>query len=117
MSITKEQIFAAKARRIESVDIPEWNGCVFVRSLTVKEQTEYEAEISAIDLASDSAGFTAITLAFQLCAEDGSQLISLAEAREHVKDLNATVVAKIMKAGRRVNMSLTNEAVQDAKGN
>lgn len=111
MSLTKEQFFAPRPRRVEPVDLPAFGGNVYVRKLTVLEQTRYEAEAGTLDK-DDTKGFTAVALAFWLCTEDGSDFITVAEALQHVGSLSAPEVAAIIKAGTAINRGIAPAAVE-----
>lgn len=114
MSLTKEQFLRKKPRQIQSVELAD--GSVYVRRLTVAEQTQYEAEVGALD-EGDTTGFTAIALAFWMCTEEGEPFLTMAEARDHVKDHDAPEVAAIMRAGSDLNKGLSPKAVEAVSGN
>lgn len=116
MSLTKEQFLAPRPRKVESLELPDFGGSVFVRKLTVTEQTQYESEIGTLDR-SDSKGFTAIALAFWLSTETGETFLTIEEARKHVGDLSAPEVSSIIKAGTEINRGLAPAAVEQAAKN
>ncbi len=111
MSLTKEQFFAARPRKVESIELPEFGGTVYVRKLTVAEQTKYEAEISVLG-EGDNKGFAAVSLAFWLCTEAGETFISVQEAHEHVGNLSAPEVATILRKGTAINRGIVPAAVE-----
>ena len=52
-ALTKEKILKADDLKTEKVDVPEWGGSVFVRSLTGTEREEYEVAVSRKENATD----------------------------------------------------------------
>lgn len=117
MSLTKEQILAQRPRAVEAVDVPEWNGTVHVRKLTIAEQIAMEAEFEPLD-ENDITGLTAVRLAFYLCEETGAPLLTIAESLAAVRGhMEAPAVDRILKAGAILNRGLSVESVEKLKGN
>jgi hypothetical protein len=115
MSLTKEQIFAKRDRVIESVPVPEWGGEVHVRRLKFSEQTAFEAECAVLD-PEDTEGAIAASLASYMCDEQGEPILTIAELRKELPDLEAVAVSRVMAKGQELNRGLTPEAVEKAKG-
>jgi hypothetical protein len=112
--LTKEQFLASRKRTVEAVNLPD--GDVYVRTLTVAEQMQFEAEAGTLD-ESDTQGYTAIAVAFWMCTDTGEPFLTLEESRKHVGALSAPEVAAIMKAGAALNRGLSAKAVETAAGN
>jgi hypothetical protein len=115
-TLSEEDFLKPLPRRIERVELPVKGGVVFVRKLNVDEQIQREAEYSALD-ESDTKGYTAISLAFYLCTEDGRPFTTVARMREHLGSLDPQDVAAIMKKGNEINRGLAPAAVENAAGN
>ena len=70
MLLSKSQILAADDLPRELVNVPEWNGDVYVKALTAKERDDYEAgfvvqkggAVKSIDLANVRARLVAMTI-------------------------------------------------------
>lgn len=96
----KAQILAANDRRVQAVEVPEWGGPVFVRSLSLREVFEFEREVKAA--ADDLARATAVQLAFYLGDEAGARLLTADEAAP-LMDRNPLVIRRIIDAAQALN--------------
>lgn len=81
--LTRDLILAAVDVRIELVEVPEWGGTVFVRSLNGKARDKYEASRYRIDRDQNveliHENTRAALLAASLCDEAGTLLFTEAD--------------------------------------
>lgn len=122
MLLTKESILGAKDRKIEKVEVPEWNGFVFVRSLMGTERDAFEDAMhdgkGKINLKNHRARMAALAI----CDESGSPLFTLADVTA-LSQKNASVLERIcdvamtlsgMKKGDVENAAKNSEAGTNA---
>lgn len=78
MSLTKEQIFAAKFQRIKSLHVPEWGGDVWIKAMTAGERDDFEANHRALkDAGKDPLRHLRARLACAtVCDEEGNLLFA-----------------------------------------
>jgi len=80
MQLTKEGILGAADSKIEKLDVPEWGGHVFIRSMTGTERDEFEAETYVTKgktVEFNRRNFRARLLVRALCDEKGEALFTL----------------------------------------
>lgn len=107
MALTKEQILAAQDRKTKTVDVPEWGGQVFVRSLTASERDTYEVGVAEDrkqrqDNPLHKVNMRARLAALTVCDEKGQRLFADIDAVELAKK-NASVVDRIFDAAIELN--------------
>lgn len=77
--LSRAEILAANDRRIEPLEVPEWGGTIFVRSLTGTERDSYEAGLhdgkGKVSLENARARLAALTV----CDDKGALLFSRAD--------------------------------------
>lgn len=109
--LTREQIRAAHVIKPISVDIPEWNGSVFVREITAAESLQFAADLKD----QPQARQLALQLAMFLCDENGKGMYTAEEALvELVTTGSSAVVKRIIEAGLKANGI---ESPETIKGN
>jgi hypothetical protein len=98
MSLTRDQILAADDLPREAVDVPEWGGRVFVRTLNGLQRDGFETAVK------DKAKVeTLVILAVRtVCDETGNLLFSDADVAA-LLEKNADVVLRICEVALRVN--------------
>src|SRR5690606_2821772 len=78
--LKKSDIMKVDDLKLERVPVPEWGGCVLIRSLTASELDDFEASILADDGSKDYTNLRANFVSRCLINEDGSQMFSAEEA-------------------------------------
>lgn len=77
MSLTREQILAAVDRKIEPIEVPEWGGTVYVRSLSGSERDALEWQVKqAAESGALGQNARARFAASFICDESGSPLFT-----------------------------------------
>lgn len=103
-TLTAAQILAADDIKIEEVEIPEWGGKVYVRTLTGRERDAFEAstvseEGVAVQLRNLRARFAAIVC----CNEEGERLFPTDQAESALGSKSSVPLDRIWDAGRALN--------------
>ena len=105
--LTKQAILQARDEEIERVEVPEWGGAVFVRSIAASGRGQIEAAAARYK---DSKGkdesfartFTVRLVALSLCDERGERLFSDGEISELQKK-NGRVISRIAEVSQRLS--------------
>jgi hypothetical protein len=119
--LTREQILGLAERppAVESVDVPEWGGPVYVRAITCREKDAYEESRSkrgrdgkpVPNLANLRARFASLVI----CDGRGERLFSDDDAGQ-LGDLPVKGMERVIAAASRLN-GMTEEDVEQAVGN
>jgi len=84
LPLTREVILGIRDSRMELVEIPEWQGDMYIRSLTAAERDAWEASIVSIDdqgnRQSNMANLRARLVVRTACLVDGSPLFMESDA-------------------------------------
>lgn len=107
--LTKEQILNCDDLKLERVEVPEWGGDVFVRTLSGKERDQIDSFIVESKKDSSYPGFRALLCAFSICDENGTSLFTRADL-EALEQKNAVVLQRIFDAALRLNGMSAEEA-------
>jgi len=118
MGLTKEQILAADDRPIEQVHVPEWGGCVFVRSMTGNERDRMDVTFAGSREQPERAvGLRASVVAACLCTEEGEPLeFTPEELRELGSKKSAAVIERVFDVAQRLS-GLSQEDVEELEKN
>ena len=46
--LSRDDILGSDDLRLERVDVPEWNGVLYVRVMTAGERDQFEAEVAGV---------------------------------------------------------------------
>lgn len=109
MILTREQILAAKLK-IAKVTVPEWDGEVYVRELTAKEQELAEERVKANG--KDNAAWVA---SLTLCDELGNNLFTEKDIPELSK-LSGNVLTRVILETSKLS-GLDESAVKELQKN
>lgn len=107
MALSKQDIIKVKDSVVERVDVPEWNGEVFLRSITASERGQIEAAAASFREskgkdASFARTFTVKIVAMSLCDENGARLFSDDEVA-HLGQKNARVIARLAERAQHLS--------------
>ena len=106
-SLTKQAILQAKDQVLERVEVPEWGGAVYVRSITARERGIIEADAAKFREskgkdASFARTFTSRLASMAICDENGERLFSDNEV-DQLAGKNAAVIARISEVSQRLS--------------
>ena len=114
--LTAETILGTDDIVIERLEIPEWKGHIFIKSMTGNQRDEWETHI----VRSRDAAHRAVLLRGRLacisaCHEDGKPLFTMAQITE-VGKKNARALNRIFDASTKLN-GLTKEEIESLEKN
>lgn len=113
-ALTKEQILGASDIQIKKVEIPEWNGFVFVKGMTAKERDCFEASIIRMNgkvRKVDMRDLRAKLVSKSICDEDGKLLFDEKDIKE-LGEKSASAVQRIFTVAQELS-GLTDEDAEE----
>lgn len=119
MKLNRDLILKANDLPIEPIEVPEWGGTVYVRTMDGSERDRFDATIikrSRKDDTFDTAGLRADIVVLTVCDESGNLMFSDDDRMALLKK-NAAVLDRICAKARKMNGILDTEAVDDSKKN
>lgn len=107
MALNKQDILNVKDSVLERVDVPEWKGEVYLRSITASERGQIEAAAAAFREskgkdASFARTFTVKIVSMSLCDENGARLFDDTEVAK-LGQKNAKVIARLAEHAQRLS--------------
>ena len=111
MSLSKDQILNARDMRVEAVNVPDWGGQVFVRTLTGPERELLEERLSK---KASNIDFMILLLVLTLCDEQGNRLFTEKDSAS-LKQKNSAVLLHVFQAASRLNAVSTADVEDLAK--
>lgn len=116
-TLTAADILGADDRRIEVVDVPEWGGRVYVRSMMGDERDAFDAagvnESGDGDRDAYLANYRARLVSATCCDETGKLLFTPHQVAA-VGRKNSAALNRVVRAAQRLN-GMTREAVAEEK--
>ncbi len=101
MILSRDLILAAGAARpVERVEVPEWGGAVFVRTMSGAERDAFE--LATAPPLGTFANLRARLVALCACDEGGARLFEDADAAR-LGELDARALDRVFAAARRLN--------------
>lgn len=116
--LSQDQILNADDAKRELVEVPEWGGSVYVRTLKAKDRDSYESSIIGDDGKFDIkkyANATARLAALCMCDETGKRIFDDAKIGA-LGEKSAEALHRVVQAARKMN-KLGEDAVEDAVKN
>lgn len=103
MSLTREQILAVADSKTVEVQTPEWNGSVFVRTLSGAQRDELESAIGAASRAGNVMKDSRARFAAAFASDaDGTPIFTLADV-DALTGKSGIVLDRIVTAGMDLN--------------
>ena len=102
MSLTREQILAADDLQIKEIEVPEWGGVTYVRSINAADYADYVRGNVAADGKATMDNYIARYCAFAICDSKGERLFTDADA-EALGKKYSTVMARIYDEAKKLN--------------
>jgi hypothetical protein len=117
MVLTASQIFEADdIQRIE-VEIPEWGGSVYVRTLTGAERDKFEASMLDAEGRAERVANLRARLAVLVCCDaDGKRIFSTDETAVPLGKKSAAALDRIWDAARTLNR-MDDASIEEAEKN
>lgn len=113
-ALTAAAILAADDIEVERVDIPEWNGFVYVRGMTGRERDAWEVLASQIETG-QAKNIRATLAAYCVCDEHGTRLFNDSQIAD-LGSKNGRALDRLMPVIKRVN-AITDEEIDTIEGN
>lgn len=101
-ALTRDVILGLRDREIVAVDVPEWGGVVYVRSLTAAERDRWEHGLEAERGTLGFANVRASLAALSICDQDGNRLFADGDTTL-LAEKNALPLDHIFAACQRLN--------------
>jgi hypothetical protein len=110
-SLTREQILAADDRRRERIEVPEWGGTIWVRTMTAGGRDAYEAWLFEASKGGKTVPLLARARLVVACATDeaGARLFEDGDVQA-LAEKSAPAVELAAEAAKRVNVMTVTEA-------
>jgi len=103
MELSKEQILKADDLQIKKVDVPEWKGYVFVRTLTAEESYEYNSNLLDKDgNVKEGRNLIVEYCSFIMCNSKGERIFTFDDVTKLAKK-NTKALLKVYEAGKKLN--------------
>lgn len=115
MYLSKEQILANLVLPSETVDVPEWGGKVRVATMSGTARDEWEQSMINAPASRKMENMRAKLVAATVVNEQGERFFS-ADDVEALGQLSGSALDRVCRVAQRLN-GLTNEDLEDAKGN
>ncbi|MDX9804004.1 MAG: hypothetical protein RBS96_08345 [Dehalococcoidales bacterium] len=114
--LTKEAIKSLAAKpRVEKVELPEWDGFIYVREMSAKARDAFESSTFVFDkkgnLDKNMSNYRARFVVLTACDEDGNLVFSPSDA-EWLGEKQAATVSKIYDAAQKLNSLPTEEVLE-----
>jgi hypothetical protein len=116
MTLTRDQILNHDDLQRERVEVPEWSGEVYVRTMTGSERDAYEMRMVADRESGGVAGIhdiRATLAALTVCSEDGAPIFSLADI-EALGRKSCAALDRVCEVAQRLNR-LTAADIEELK--
>lgn len=113
LNLTREQILSADDRPVVAVEVPEWGGTVYVRTLSGIDRAKFEALCAGQPV--ETGQIMEKLVAFAACDESGNSLFTQDDVTELSKK-NATVLLRVFSVASRLN-ALQESDIEKIKGN
>ena len=113
--LSKEQILKSDDLKTELIEVPEWGGKIYVRTMTGKERDAFESLFLKSNKDGSIDNVRATLAAMTICDEKGERLFKDAEIKELGKK-NAAALNRIFAASQKLN-KLTEEDVKELTKN
>ena len=117
-ALSKEAILQQVDRKIEMVEVPEWGGVLYVRSLTGAERDQFEASIverNGRDVRTNLRNLRARLVVLAACDEKGEPIFTPDDA-EVLGTKNAAALDRIFSVAQRLS-GLRDNDVQELAEN
>lgn len=109
--LTREQILGIDDFKIQLVEVPEWKGQVFVKTMSANERDRFEESFVDKKLTGARAKMVALT-----CCDEKAELLFTEQDIEVLGKKSASALEKICSASMNIN-KLTNEDIEGVEKN
>ncbi len=115
-ALSKDAILAADDKKLEKLDVPEWDGCVYIRTMTGTERDAFEAAfVSKNGTTNNFQNIRARLASLTVCDEDGKRLFADTDVLA-VGQKSAAALDRVFGVAMRMN-GLRPEDVEELEKN
>ncbi len=103
--LSKQDLVQARDQVLEPVEVPEWGGRVYMRSISARERGQIEAAAAQFQKGKNDSyvrTFSMRLVALSLCDEKGNRLLEENEF-ELLAQRNAAVIGRLSKVALRLS--------------
>jgi hypothetical protein len=116
-ALTAAEIHACDTRPLERVEVPEWGGHVFVRTMGGNERDEFDLSFVDEDTGKRNlAGIRARVAVACVCDANGKRLFTNTQDLEKLSIANGAALDRVFEIAGRLNR-LTEKDIKDLVGN
>lgn len=123
MALTKDQILESSDLKNEAVDVPEWGGTVYVRTMTGADRDQFEASMVSIGVdgtrKADMTNLRAKLIALTIVDEAGNRLFDSSDV-DRLGLKSASAIERVFAVAQGLNglgAKAESEAVKNSKAN
>lgn len=101
--LSAADILGAADRRVEPVEVPEWGGTVYVRTMDGLERDNFDAASLGADDRTNLANYRARLVAATACDADGKLLFTASQALELGRKSSPAII-RVFVAAQQINL-------------
>ena len=113
--LTKDQILSAHDLKKIKIEVPEWGGAVYIKTITARERDQFEDTIYRSKKKIDISNVRAHLASLVLVDEKGANLFS-ADDINHLGRKSATAMDRVFSAGCKLN-GMTPKDIEELEKN
>lgn len=115
--LKRREILAAKDFRLEPVDVPEWGGRVYVRTMTGEERDAFEDKVLEIrdpktGIPKSIKGLKTLLVSLTACDKEGKRLFAGDGDAKKLAQKSGAAIERIFEVAQRLS-HITDEAIQE----
>ena len=121
MALTKDQILESNDLKNEAVDVPQWGGTVYVRTMTGADRDQFEASMVTVladgTRKADLTNLRAKLVALTIVDENGARLFEASDV-DRLGLKSAAAIESVFAVAQRLNglgAKAEDEAVKNSK--
>ncbi len=115
--LTRKEILETKDFRLEPVDVPEWGGVVYVKTMSGEERDRFEDEVikrrdEKSGLPSSIVGLKVLIVSLTACDAEGKRLFAGDGDEKKLAEKSAAAIDRLWAKAQELS-HLTDEAVEE----
>ena len=115
MSLTKEQILNSQDLTKEKIEVPEWGGVIFVRTMTGAERDSFEQGIVNDDRTANLSNIRAKLCALTVVDEEGKRIFTDDDVKG-IGEKSSLVLDRVFQVAQKLN-GISSADVEDLAKN
>ena len=115
--LKRREILTNKDFKVEPVDVPEWGGRVYVRSMTGEDRDAFEDKVLEVrdpktGIPKSLKGLKTLLVTLTVCDKDGKRLFAAEGDVNKLAQKSADAIERIFKVAEKLS-GVTDEAVRE----